>query len=419
MSIYINGHKEMTINKKIVEYIKPQVIYIPLSNKNGVEYRHLIKEGDYVYKGQVVAYNDQINFPIHSSVSGYAVKGVKKIINNGEKIKCIAVENDFKERYETSKGAKRIINKYDKKEFLEMLKEYGITGLGGSDFPTFLKYSSSDNFEYLLVNGVECEPFITADVSLMLEHAEDILEAVDAIIEIMQLKKAIICIKNVNYKVIEEFLKYKGSYPNITIFPTLDKYPNGWERNVVSDTLGITYNKYPSEKGIIVSNVSTIYAIYEMLKYNRPLTERVITITGEGIKNPQNVKVKIGASIKEIINYIDGYNNLKNPLFIAGGPMMGKSLPVDDLVVTKDLSCVIVMEDNFKLPKECIKCGKCIEVCPAHIMPVVIKNNLDDKDALRKLRPDRCIECGLCSYICPSRIEVRECVRLAKERMIK
>lgn len=418
-STYIKSHKELTIDKKIVEYIKPQIIYIPLESKVGVKYRHLIKEGDYVYKGQVVAYNDDLNFPIHSSVSGYAINGTKKMMNNGEKIKCIVVENDFKERYEYSTGAKRIINTYSKDEFVTMLREYGITGLGGSDFPTYIKYNSNQKYEYLIINGVECEPYITADESLMMEHAEDILECIDAIIEIMHLKKAIIGIKNTNTKIIEEFLKYKGTYPNITIYGVIDAYPNGWERNLISNILGINYEKYPTEKGILVNNVSTIYAIYEMLKYNRPLTERIITITGDKIKNPQNVKVKIGASVKEILMHLDGYKELKNPLFIAGGPMMGQSLPTDDLVITKDLNCVIVVEDTYTLPKACIKCGKCIEVCPVNIMPVLIKENINNEKALEKLTPKKCIECGLCSYICPSRIEVREYVRKAKTRVVK
>lgn len=415
--IEIGHHKNLTINKKITEYIKPQIIYIPLESKNGVEYSHNVKEGDYIYKGEVVAVNKDINFPIHSSVSGYVVAGSHKIINNGRKIRCIVVENDFKEKYENRAGTKKDITKYSKEEFINLLRKSGITGLGGSDFPAFIKYTSCDNFKYFIINGVECEPFITADYALMREYAENLLEGIDAILEIMNIPKAYIAIKEANDVIASEFKKYIGTYPNISLSFVSDGYPAGWEKNIVSEVLNITYDKYPSEKGVLVSNVSTVYAIYDMLKNNRPLTERVITITGSGIKKPQNVRVKIGALMSEIIEHIDGYKDLKNPLFIAGGPMMGKSLPTDDLLVTKDLNCVIVMENKLSYPNVCISCGKCASVCPVKLLPVLIMKNIKDDKKLKDLDPKRCIECGLCSYICPSKIEVREFVKEAKERV--
>ena len=153
--IEIGHHKNLTINKKITEYIKPQIIYIPLESKNGVEYSHNVKEGDYIYKGEVVAVNKDINFPIHSSVSGYVVAGSHKIINNGRKIRCIVVENDFKEKYENRAGTKKDITKYSKEEFINLLRESGITGLGGSDFPAFIKYTSCDNFKYFIDSYID------------------------------------------------------------------------------------------------------------------------------------------------------------------------------------------------------------------------------------------------------------------------
>lgn len=402
------------IDYTICKYIKPEYIYIPLENKNGIMYKHLVKEGDYVYKGQVVAINEDINFPIHSSVSGYATIGSNKIMANGKKIKCIVIENDFKEKYEKSKLI--VKDKYSKEEFVNALRENGITGLGGSDFPTFLKYNI-DKPKYLIVNAVECEPFISCDKAVIHNYSDCILEAIDMIMEIMNIPKAIIGVKKSNLDSVRSFEKYIGTYPKIRIGFVKDAYPNGWERNLVNDLLGVSYDKYPTENGIIVSNVSTIYAIYEMFKYNRPLTERVITITGPGIKNKRNVRVKIGAMVSEIINNLDGYNKLKNPIFIAGGPMMGNSLPIDDVIITKDLNAVLVIEDNFEKNLPCIRCGKCIEVCPAGIYPVFIMNSCSDIHKLNDLYPNKCIECGLCSFICPSKIEVREFVRMAKAKV--
>lgn len=412
--VHINSNNK--INYNIEMYTKPENIYVPLENKNGITYKHLVKEGDYIYKGQVVAVNEKINFPVHSSVSGYATFGTNKIIGNGKKIKCVVVKNDFKEKYEKSKLVKKDISSYTKEDFIEALRENGITGLGGSDFPTFIKYNTG-NIKYLLVNAVECEPFISCDKAVIHNYADCILEAVDDIMEIMKIPKAYIVMKETNTDSIKMISKYIKTYPNITIKLVEDAYPNGWERLVVRNTLGIEYDKYPSEKGIIVSNVSTIYAIYEMLTYNRPLTERVVTITGPGIKKKTNVKVKIGALASEVISNLDGYKDIKNPLFIAGGPMMGSSLPTDEVIITKDIGCLLVIEDHFEKNLPCIKCGKCMEVCPAGIYPVLIMENRDNIKKLKELKPNKCVECGLCSFTCPSKIEVREFVRIAKERV--
>lgn len=412
--VHINNKNKVSYD--IEKYIKPEEIYVPLENKNGITYKHLVKEGDYVYKGQVVAVNENINFPIHSSVSGFAAFGTNKLIGSGKKIKCVVVKNDFKEKYEKSKLKKKEINTYTKEDFVESLRENGISGLGGSDFPTFIKYKT-ENIKYLLVNAVECEPFISCDKAVIHNHIEEVLEAVDNIMEIMKIKKSYIVVKETNEDAINTINKYIGTYPNIKLAKVEDAYPNGWERLVVRNVLGIEYENYPSEKGVIVSNLSTIYSIYEMLEYNRPLTERVITITGPGIKKRTNVRVKIGALASEVISGLEGYKNIKNPLFIAGGPMMGNSLPTDDVIITKDINCLLVIEDHFEKNLPCIRCGKCTEVCPVGILPVFIMENNDNRSALKDLRPEKCIECGLCSYICPSKIEVREFVRIAKERV--
>ena len=407
------------LKKEIKEYIKPQIIYVPLENKNGVTYKHLVKEGEYIFKGDIVAINENIDFPIHSSVSGYAITGTKKIMNTGEKIKCIVIENDFKEKYRDKIGSKRNLSNYSKEEFITLLKNSGITGLGGSDFPTFLKYNTDKKINHLIINGVECEPYIGCDKAVMNNYIEEILECIDSVLEIMKIKKAYIVVKENNLESIEKIKKYIGTYPNIVLKTMKDMYPAGWEKNIVEQVLRKKYDKYPIEIGAVVSNVSTIYAIYEMLKYNRPLTERIITITGTGVNKPTNVKVKIGALLSEIIENIDGYKDIKNPLFIAGGPMMGNSLPTDDLVVTKDLNCVLVIDDIETTNYPCINCGKCTEVCPSNILPVLIMKNYNNEKKLKDLKPEKCIECGLCSYVCPSKIEVREFVRIAKGKVNK
>ena len=417
--VTIKMDDKIKVKKEMLEFIKPQKIYIPLENKSGIKYKKLVNVGDYVFKGQVVAINESIDFPIHSSVSGYVVENESNELNTGKKVECIVIENDFKEKYKDKLGSIKEISNYSKEEFIELLKTSEITGLGGSDFPTFLKYNTDSKINYLLVNGVECEPYISCDKVVMSKYMEKILEAVDAILEIMKIKKAYIVVKSSNIESQKVINKYINTYPNIKLALMPDMYPAGWERNVVEVVLHKKYDKYPVEVGAIVSNVSTIYAIYEMLKYNTPLTERIITITGTGIRKPSNIKVKIGTKLSEIIENIEGYKDIKKPIFIAGGPMMGSSLPSDNLIVTKDLNCILVIDDIELTNYPCIKCGKCTNVCPVHLLPVMIMNNIGNEKKLKELMPQRCIECGLCSYICPSKIEVREYVRIAKGRVNK
>lgn len=417
--VTIKMDDKIKVKKEMLEFIKPQKIYIPLENKSGIKYKKLVNVGDYVFKGQVVAINESIDFPIHSSVSGYVVENESNELNTGKKVECIVIENDFKEKYQEKLGSIKEISNYSKEEFIELLKTSEITGLGGSDFPTFLKYNTDSKINYLLVNGVECEPYISCDKVVMSKYMEKILEAVDAILEIMKIKKAYIVVKSSNIESQKVINKYINTYPNIKLALMPDMYPAGWERNIVEVVLHKKYDKYPVEVGAIVSNVSTIYAIYEMLKYNTPLTERIITITGTGIRKPSNIKVKIGTKLSEIIENIEGYKDIKKPIFIAGGPMMGSSLPNDNLIVTKDLNCVLVIDDIELTNYPCIKCGKCTNVCPVHLLPVMIMNNIGNEKKLKELMPQKCIECGLCSYICPSKIEVREYVRIAKGRVNK
>lgn len=208
-----------------------------------------------------------------------------------------------------------------------------------------------------------------------------------------------------------------GSYLNIKLVTVPNIYPMGWERLLVEETLHIKYDRLPIEKGVVVSNISTIYAIYEALKYEKPLIERVITFTGEGFKEPKNILVKVGTKVSDVINDIIHYKE-DDLLFIAGGPMMGEALPTDDLVVSPNLNCVLVIKDNIKdLETNCLRCGKCVAVCPAKISPVLIKDAIKNKEYLKELEVNRCIECGLCSYICPAKIKVREIVKSAKKKI--
>lgn len=417
--IKLLGHKELTKNKKLGVCNKPKYVYIPLISQNDTNITILVKKGDYVYKGSHIGKRKgNLRIPIISSVSGTVIDFVTKTYHNGDQVKCVQIENDFKEKYEDNRMTRKERVKLSKDEFINLLHDNAVIGMGGAGFPTYIKYNTNEKIKTLLVNAVECEPFITADYALIKEHPEELLESMDMIMEINHIENGIIAIKKTNTELIEILNNYIGTYLHIKIVEVPNLYPMGWERALIKEVLKEEYNKLPIEKGIVVNNISTIYAIYEALKFNRPLTERIVTFTGFGLNEPQNVLVKIGMEAKEVLSSLKIKE--KDALFVAGGPMMGECIPDDNLVISSDLNCILILPFEKKaLTLECLRCGKCVQVCPAKLSPVLIKDNIHNIERLKELEINRCIECGLCSYICPSKILVREFVRKAKENVRK
>lgn len=405
--------EEYKINptKKIIDINDIQIIYIPLESKLGYVYKETVKVGDYVRIGEVIGKNSIAEIPLLSTTSGYVVGFENKYISNRKLVKCVVIENDFKEKYYDKPGKINNITKYSKEEFIHILKKQAIIGMSGTAHPTYIKYDTNVNFKYLIVNGCECEINASSDSARMYNNPEEILECIDAIIEIMQLKKAYIAINENNEEVIKKLLKHINTYPNIKIYPIKDGYPNGYERYLIKETLNLEYKNKPQEVKVICENVETIYAIYEALKYHKPLTERIITISGNGIKKPANYKVKIGTNLNELNQKKELFKNINNPILISGGLMMGNSIPSDEFIITPDVNCIIYKEDTIESESECLKCGKCSEVCPANLIPSLIISNKKKK---KELRINRCMECGLCSYVCPAKIELREKIKEVK-----
>ena len=398
--------------KKIIDDLAIQIMYIPLTSKMGYIYKETVKPGDYVTIGMQIGKNNIAEIPLISPISGTVIGFEDKYISNGKLVKCIVIENDFKEKYQDKVGKVKNITKYSKEEFIYLLKKCAITGMSGSGFPTYIKYDTSKEIKYLIVDGAECEIYASADGARIYNNPEDILECIDAITEIMGMEKAYIAINEKNELLINKFLKYINSYPNIKIYPIENGYPNGYERYLVKEILGLTYDKLPIEVGVINENVSTIYAIYEALKYHKPLTDRIVTISGPGINKPANYLLKNGTNFNEVLLKTNLQKEMNNPLIIAGGAMMGTSIPSDELIITPDVNCILIMNNLKEKATECIKCGKCSEVCPMNLIPsLIIENPRQSKE----LKINKCINCGLCSYVCPSKIEVRELIKKIKE----
>ena len=250
--------KKISPTKKINDDVKMQIIYIPLESKMGYKYKETVRVMDYVCIGTVIGKSNVCDIPLISTVSGVVVGFQEKYISNGKKVKCVVIENDFKEKYLNKVGKKKDITKYSKNEYVYMLRENGITGLAGSDFPTYIKYDTDKKVKYLIVDGAECEVYACADGALMMNYAEEILEGIDAIMEIMGIEKAYIAINERNEGIIKKILKYIYTYPNIKVYSLPDAYPNGYERYLVSEILGLTYDRVQMGVGGINENVSTI-----------------------------------------------------------------------------------------------------------------------------------------------------------------
>ena len=387
-------HKHMSMNE-LKSFLNPKDIYLEQGDSK-------LLVGDYVYKYQTIGHKERFNVPIISSVSGTVVD-----IKDG----YIKIKNDLLEKTE-KEIINRDVSKIKKEEFLDIIEKAGIIGMGGAGFPTHMKYKTDKNIELLIVNAVECEPYITADYSIMNEKCNELLEGINNIIRINKINNAILAIKKTNVEVIKKFKEIIDKYPKIELRIVRDIYPMGWERTLIKEVPKKEYNILPIELGIVVNNISTIFAINNALKHDIPLVERIVTITGENVKNPGNVMVKIGTSVNEILKFMGGI--LDDSVLISGGPMMGVEINKTDYIKPQ-MNCILVLPK----PKEeniinCLRCGKCVSACPANLAPVLIKE-CSNKEELIKLQVNKCISCGLCSYICPSRIDLRKIVNEKKE----
>lgn len=448
---HIPGKKELTLNVKITEYHDAEFVYIPLTNHTSLNCEPLVKVGDHVYIGtEVGKRTDGINIPMHASVSGKVVGIEKRWHRSGKQVPCIKIENDFKDQMDPSCLPPVDPERLSREELVEKLRQNGVVGLGGSGFSTYIKYLHPESLHTLLINGVECEPYLTTDYHLMFEQSQRLFDGIHFLMKAAQVDKGIIVIKEGKAE-LKEFLKQKIQEYQVesclSIYEVPDAYPLGWEKVLIKTMTGKEYDRLPSELGFVVSNVGTAIATSFAIRDNIPFIRRLVTVSGEGIKNPGVYEVRIGTLAKELIELAGGYRNDADEVkIIVGGPMMGNVMRSDDFVLSRGVNGIIVLPipkkdesvtkiqqlKEFLCPKDkkevilkkdeqpCVGCGRCIDHCPMGLQPVLIKemSKLRDKDRLKKLSATSCVECGMCSYICPSHIEVTEFIRRAK-RILK
>lgn len=415
---HLNGHKEETLHNEIVRVKPKKEVFVPLNNGSATKVDVYVNEGDKVFVGTLLARrNDHFNVPIYSPVSG--VVGAKKNMMHSvlKPQEHLIIEDDGKyEKVESFKPLDYTVA--SREELVNFMMEAGIVGCGGAGFPSYLKYKNPVDINTLIINAVECEPYITSDYRFTKESLEDMLVGVRALLKMSTAPKAIIAIKKSKKEMCEQLEAVLKDDPSLSVFKTPDVYPMGWERTLVYEYCKKRYNRLPSEIGIIVNNVTTAIAFARALQYGEGIVEKVVTFAGDGLKTPTNVRVPFGTKVSEIVAQIGGYSS-EDVMVIAGGPMMGKTIPTDEFVITNYSNAITILKNVKVEPMECMRCGRCNDACPAGLLPVRINNaeKMKDSDWMQKLRADQCIECGLCTYVCPSKIDVTEGVRRAKRAL--
>jgi electron transport complex protein RnfC len=418
-----DGKKELK-KLPILDYTDSKYLYYPVTSSRCAEGETCVRGGQFVKVGEVIGTRKGAFFeqPMHATVSGEVVGTEKHIDQSGKLVDCLIVKNDFK--YELHKTIKdrtdEEINALTKEDFVSIVREKSLVGLGGSAFPTYIKLSTKDKIDVVVANGVECEPNLISDYALMLTNPKAVIEGLIYAMKASGAKKGIIAIKK-KYKEIDERLSFElRGYSNydIEVAKVGNFYPQGWEILTIKNAIGIKIpqGELLSKYGVLNFNVSTLASIFAAVKHNLPVLERYISLSGDGIQN-QIFRARIGTLMTELIESVGGYTDIEIPkVLILGGPMMGVNIAQDDVVMTHTTTSLIVQNHEDLHEEPCIHCASCVYSCPVEIQPVQIMNayKIRDKEMIKHLGINKCIECGLCSFVCPSKIHLTETMRKAK-----
>lgn len=419
--------KELSMDRAVT-VLKPtsgEMVY-PLSQHIGAPAKAIVKVGDEVLVGQKIAEaGGFISAVVVSSVSGKVKKIEPRVTAGGAKSISIVIENDGLYTAVEGLGEDRDATKLSKQEIRDIVREAGIVGLGGAGFPTNVKLTPKDEskIDYVIVNGAECEPYLTCDYRMMIEEPERLVGGLKVMLQLFENAKAVIGIENNKPKAIEKLRALVKDEPKITVEPLRTKYPQGGERSLIYAVTGreINSSMLPADAGCVVDNVNTVMAIYDAVCKQTPILERVITVTGDAVKEPQNFKVRTGMNYNDIIEAAGGFVDEPKKI-LSGGPMMGQAMYTTDVPVTKNsssLTCFLEDEVEKNPESPCIRCGRCGEVCPEFLVPVLMMQTCmaGNSEGYEKLYGMECIECGSCSYICPARRPLTQAFKQMKRRI--
>uniref|UniRef100_UPI0037482C77 electron transport complex subunit RsxC n=1 Tax=Halosquirtibacter xylanolyticus TaxID=3374599 RepID=UPI0037482C77 len=419
------AENKLSANASIQALAIPKTVYIPMAQHIGAPATPLVKKGDMVKVGQMIGKaSGFVSANIHSSVSG-KVKKIDQILDSsGYKKDVVVVDVDGDEWEETIDRSSDLVKEITmtQDEIKARIAEAGIVGLGGATFPTHIKLSPppGNTAEVLVINAVECEPYLTADHQIMLEKGEEIMVGVSILMKGIGVSKAIIGIENNKKDAIDHFKKLAKAYEGIEITPLKVQYPQGGEKQLIAATIGkeVPSGALPIAVGAVVNNVATAYAVYEAVQKNKPLFERVVTVTGKSVSKPCNLLVRGGTPIQDLIDEAGGLPEDTGKV-ISGGPMMGKAVVNLEIPSAKGTSGILIMQDTESAREKmdaCIRCSKCVKACPMGIEPYLLmslaEKSMWEQSENRNVMD--CIECGSCSFTCPSNRPLLDYIRLGK-----
>ena len=414
--IHVPDKKELCADIPIEVMPAPAKVYISLSQHIGAPATPAVAVGDYVKKGQLIGNaTGAVSANVYSSVSGTVV-AVEDIVNGlGQKHKHIVIENDGK--YEQTKLDD--LKDFEPQTLVERIRLAGIVGLGGAGFPTAIKLSPKVKLDTLIINGAECEPYLNCDYRLMLERTDDIYKGIKYVAKALKVDRIIIGIEANKPKAVNVF----STYPDLDVVILNKQYPIGSEKHLIYSATGrkVPVGKMPFDVGVAVQNIKTVIACYEAIELNLPLTDIVMTVSGEGVESPKNLKLPIGTPFNDIIAYCGGKKETAVKA-VAGGPMMGRALASLNHFAKKTDSGLLLLtekETSLKKPTNCINCAKCAYNCPMRLMPMYIEFYAlagDFKNA-EKYGAMNCIECGSCAYNCPAKRPLVQSIQTAKAKI--
>lgn len=416
--LHIDGRKDISAHAPILEL--PQaasaMVYVPLVGPNGAPLKPLVQVGETVKIGQPLAVRQDMHVPSFASVSGKVIKQedlYHPII--GRQVAHLVIANDYKD--DQSLPLTPLSMAASREDILRYMKEGGLTGLGGSGFPTYVKYQAAKDVEYVLINGVECEPYLSTDYHAAQTYAAEVLKGSELFRIAAGAQKVIIAFKQTKVAIKEALQPLLTDYPHIEIRSVPDVYPMGWERTLVRTVLHREYDKFPLEAKVIVSNLTSAIALHDLVIHGKPVLSRILTLSGAGLQQDVNVRVPVGTLMANVVTAIGGYA-LDTVTAFIGGPMSAKAVKDDRFAVQPHFGGFTVLAPVSSKEEACLRCGACTSNCPANLQPIEIKLALDSNNTARLLKLDamKCVECGICTYVCPSKIEVTEAVRQGKAK---
>lgn len=418
--------KELSMDKSITVLLPKGDLVFPMSQHIGAPAKPVVAKGDKVLVGQKLGEaSGFISADIISSVSGTVKAIEKRLTVAGRMVESVIVENDNEYQTIEGFGKDQDYKKLSKEEIKNKVKEAGIVGLGGAGFPTHVKLAPKDEskIDYVIVNGAECEPYLTSDYRLMIEEPEKIVEGLKIILQLFNKAKGVIAVEDNKPEAIKKLTELTAKESRIEVRALKTKYPQGGERHLISVVTGRYLNskKLPADVGCIVDNVYTVISIYNAVAKNTPLIHKIITVTGDAVNNPVNLRVRIGTNYQEVLEAAGGFKSQPEKV-ISGGPMMGVAMFNLDVPVTKTTSSLVgFLKDEAAVEESpCIRCGRCVTKCPLQLMPFMIADAAmrSDEEAFVKFNGIECCACGCCSYICPARRSLTQSILQTKNEVL-